>query len=182
MLINWFRTGDYAFFDVGRDMAAERRDYNQMHITGLPTATRRGGQTYEKGYFHGNYNQPEPSHAWIQGLLLYYIMTGDESSRESGARVVGLLPAQSSRDLGRLVGIAHPRLALEGIMDLYNYIGDPQYLALALQVVQRFETLEQQWGGHGYVPESGVGEPDVHEQTWMHCIVFNAIGSSTSPV
>ena len=184
MLLNFFRTGDYRFFDFGRDMVAHRRDYDQWHGT-ASNAPRRGGQAYEKGYFHGNYDGPQPSHNWIQGLLLWHVLTGDEGAREAAVENFGFIQRNHPETWSGWWGSRILGWQLEALVDLYNYLGDPAYLSLAEQTVARFETLEQANGGFGYVPNPA-WTPTVHEQTWMHCIVLDAIGkyymASLNPV
>lgn len=173
VLLNWYRTADYAFFDIARDMVAHRRDYDQFH-TESTNAPRRGGQAYEKGWFHGNYDQPQPSHTWVQGLLLWYVTTGDESAREAAIETFGFIQRNHPESWDGWWGSRIQGWQIEALVDLYNYVGDPQMLALAQQACQRFEFLEQQAGGFGYVPNPGwSGNP--HEQTWMHGIVLSAI-------
>ncbi len=173
VMINWFRTGDYAFFDMARDMATHRRDYDQNHTT-HPSSSRRGGQMYEKGYTHGNYNAPEASHTWVHGLLLYYIMTGDEGAYESALEVGQFYERMQPQNWSGWWGARILGWQLEGLVNLYNYIGDQTYLTKAQQTMNRWITLDNQVSGpDGLVLNPGWSTP--HAQTWMHAIVLNAL-------
>lgn len=172
-LINWYRTGDYAFFDMGRDMCTHRRDYDQNHTT-HHTSSRRGGQMYEKGFTHGNYNAPEASHTWVHGLLLYYVTTGDEGAYESALEVGEFYNRQQPENWSGWWGSRILGWQLEGLTNLWNYIGDPAYLTQAQGTMERWRVLDlQRTGSDGLVPNPGWSTP--HGQTWMHAIVLNAM-------
>jgi len=88
LLLQYLRTGDYAFFSLGAEMVRHRMDIDQYH-------TERGSPwlaNFQKNEF-GNHDrdedpwEPNPSHTWIQGLLLYYYLTGDIKSRDTALDV-----------------------------------------------------------------------------------------------
>ncbi len=172
VLINYWRTGDYAFFDMARDLCAHRRDYDQCHTT-HPSSPRRGGQSYEKGYTHGNYNAPEPSHTWVHGLLLYYVTTGDEGAFESALEVGEFYARTAPENWTGWWGSRILGWQLEGLMNLWNYVGKQQYLLQAQATVQNWEQLDQADGLDGMHANPGWSTP--HAQSWMHAIVLNAI-------
>jgi hypothetical protein len=174
VLINWYRTGDYAFFDVGRDMAAHRRDYDQYHSRDTSDPSR-GGQFYEKGHFHGNFGKPEQSHTWVGGLLLYYAMTGDEGSREAALEVASFLMRANLHNWNGWSGARILGWNLENLVDLYNYVGDPAYITRASATADRWNDLDLQNGGGGFVLNPGYGAGNEHAEVWMHSIVMNAL-------
>ncbi len=174
VLINFFRTGDTAFFDMGRDLIAHRRDYDQNHSTD-PSAIRRGAQSYEKGWFHGNYTSPAPSHTWVHGLLLYYVMTGDEGCREAALEVGDFIGRESPETWDGLWGARILGWQLDNLVHLWNYTGDISYLQQALQACLRWDTLDLANGGTGFVPNNGYAS-NPHAKVWMHTIVLSAIG------
>lgn len=173
LLLNWFRTGDFKFYDIGRDMATHRRDYDQYHSK-TPNDPSRGGQFYEKGWFHGNFGEPEQSHTWVHGLLMHYVMTGDEGSREAAIEVFTFIQNHHPELWDGWWGARILGWDLENLVDLYNYIGDPAYLALADATATRWEVIEAQSGGLGYVVNPGYGS-NPHCEVWMHAIVMNAL-------
>lgn len=172
VLINYWRTGDYGFLDMGRDLCAHRRDYDQCHTTD-PSSPRRGGQSYEKGYTHGNYNAPEASHTWVHGLLLYYVTTGDEGAFEAALEVGAFVQRQSPESWSGYWGSRILGWQLECLINLWDYVGKTQYLNEAKSTVMRWEQLDQQGGADGMWANPGWATP--HAQAWMHAIVLNAI-------
>ena len=172
VLINYVRTGDYDFFDIGRDLAAHRRDYDQYHSKS-PTDVSRGGQFYEKGYFHGNYTEPTPSHTWVHGLLLYYALTGDEGSREAAIEVGDFVIRTHPETWDGWWGARILGWSLENLVDLWNYTGISNYKTIAAATAARWAYIEGQNGGLGYVINPGYQNP--HAEVWMHGIVMNAL-------
>lgn len=174
VLINFYRTNDTAFFDMGRDLISHRRDYDQNHSTD-PSATRRGGQSYEKGWFHGNYSAPAPSHTWVHGLLLYYVMTGDEGSREAALEVGDFIARESPETWDGLWGSRILGWQLDNLVHLWNYTGEIGYLQEGLQTVLRWDALDTVNGSNGYIPNNGY-TANPHAKIWMHTIVLSAMG------
>jgi hypothetical protein len=174
VLINYFRTGDYQFFDVGRDLAAHRRDYDQFH-TADTGANKRGGQFYEKGWTHGNYQAPTPSHTWVHSLLLWYAMTGDEGAYEAALEVGDFIVRQNPQSWNGLYGARILGWQVEGLMHLWNYVGDSQYLQTAALAIGNWEQHEISQGANGFVKNYG-WQSQPHAQSWMHAIVMSAIG------
>ena len=174
VLINYPRTADYSFFDVARDLVAHRRDYDQNH-TQDPSAQRRGGQYYEKGYWHGNFGPPAPSHTWVQGLLLWYVLTGDEGAYEAAKEVGDFVIRLHPETWDGWWGSRIPGWETEALLNLYLYLGDSVYLSTAQQSIVNYEQQEQANGGGGYVLNPG-WTSNPHAQTWMHCIMFNTLG------
>ncbi|MEZ6195181.1 MAG: hypothetical protein R3F20_05550 [Planctomycetota bacterium] len=176
VLINWYRTGDYKFFDVGRDMVNHRRDYDQFHSTD-PSANKRGGQFYEKGWTHGNYQAPTPSHTWVNALVLYYVMTGDEGAREAAVEVGDFIFRQHPENWNGLYGARILGWQIEGLMHLWSYLGDAAYLQRAQLAIINWEQHELAQGANGVVMNGGWNP--AHAQSWMQAIVMSAIGKYT---
>jgi hypothetical protein len=86
MLLNYLRTGDRRFFEMGVTMARHRIDIDQIW-TG-DSQYYNNLSRYEKcftsihgGIKDGHYG-PIPSHNWIGGAVLYYMLTGEPQARE----------------------------------------------------------------------------------------------------
>ncbi|MEZ6194128.1 MAG: hypothetical protein R3F20_00125 [Planctomycetota bacterium] len=174
LMLGWFRTGDPAFLDVGRDLVWHRRDYDQLHTTD-PSAQRRGGQFYEKGYHHGNFTAPAVTHNWVEGLLLHYLATGDEGSREAALECGEFVLRQHLENWNGWWGARMPGWALEALVHLWNHVGDAQYLVGADGIVDAWNAAEAANGSMGYVINPGYwGMP--HAQSWMHGIMLGALG------
>lgn len=170
-LMAWVRGGSYEQYDVARDMVAHRRDYDQNHSND-PAESWRGCQFYEKGWWHGNYVNGQSSHNWVHGLLLHYATTGDEASYEAALQAQGYLLRNSPANWSGYWGSRIAGWAIVGLVDLYNYLGDPAALAEAQGGVQNFLNLEQASGGLGYVGNPGAGMQAV---PWMHAVCFHGI-------
>ena len=171
VLINYTRTGDYAFFDMARDMCAHRRDYDQNHS--VSGTGRSGGQYYEKGWFHGNTYAPTPSHGWVHGMLLYYALTGDEGSLEAAEEYFGFLSRLAIDNWNGWYGTRILGWGLDAVCDLYNYVGKPEYKDFAESTMQRWLSLEAQWGTQGWIPNPAFQNNS--STSWMHGIVMGAL-------
>lgn len=86
MMLNFLRTGDRRFYDMGVTMARHRTDIDQIW-TG-DSRYYNNLTRYEKSYtsIHGGLNDghygPVPSHNWIGGIVLSYMITGENHYRE----------------------------------------------------------------------------------------------------
>ena len=179
MMLNWARGGDYGFFDTGRDMAWIRRDYKQNHSTNT-TEFWRGAASYEKGWWSGNYRWGEQSHTWIHGELLHYVLTGEEASREAAIECAEYQVRNTPRNWSGQWGARIPGWSIECLLDAWNYLGNPAYLAEAQAGVNRFQQLEVQQGSNGYVIDqataynSGGLVIPANCAPWMLNIFYNA--------
>lgn len=172
-LLEWYRTGHYDFFDAGRDMAAHRRDYDQVHTKSL-ASNRRGGQSYEKGYYHGNYSAPATSHTWVGGLLIYYAITGDEGAREAAIEVGDFIQRMQPENWDGNWGARIPGWSLVNMLNLWVYLGEQQYVSCASAIVDNWNLVEASQGQQGHVINYGnVQQPQA--QSWMHAIVLGGL-------
>lgn len=171
VLSGFYRTGDYRFFDRGRDMAFYRRDYGQNHSTNT-AETWRGAQFYEKGWWHGSYVQGQYSHNWVAGLLLHYVMTGDEASREAAIENLAFVLRDPPKNWNGYWGSRIPGWQVNCLVDGYTFLGDPAYLAEAGLGVAKFRTLEIGQGSNGYV--LNLGTSPLTTKPWMDNIFFIA--------
>src|SRR5262249_4007825 len=80
LLREYLRTGDARAFRLGSEMARYRADWGHYHandyIDAEHTWNLKGLAFYEKGD-HGSFREPVPSHVWIEGMWLYWALTGD---------------------------------------------------------------------------------------------------------
>lgn len=174
VLINWFRTGDQRFYQLGLNMADHKADYDQLHSIG---AKFRGLSFYEKGYSHGNAENLASSHTWVNGTLLAYLCTGDERYREAAIEAGEYIIRSKPDTWDGWWGSRIQGWRIEALVHLWNVIGDQRYIDLAKKAIDRWQFLE---GGNGSWNNPGSlnmipGSP-IHEQTWMHAIVLSAIG------
>jgi hypothetical protein len=140
MLLQFVRSGDYAFFRLGEEMARHRMDIDQYH-------TDRGSPYLNHFQWNefGNHDrnpepwEPKPSHTWIQGLILYHLLTGDRKAKEAALEV-----GQAISTYWQLVpGSAEIRIqgwSIENLLALYQLTGKQEYLDLAVKIYREKTT------------------------------------------
>jgi hypothetical protein len=169
LLLEFLRTGDWRYFDRGRDMAVWRRDYGQNHgMAG--TEAWRGCSFYEKGWWHGNSMPGTVSHNWVLGLLLHYALTGDEGTREAALENASMAMRAGPGSWSGWWGSRIPGWAIDCLVDAWNFLGNPEYADEAARGISRYEELELADGGGGYHLNPANGATTV----WMENIFFFA--------
>jgi PcRGLX-like protein central beta sandwich domain/Thrombospondin type 3 repeat len=170
MLFHFLRTGERGAFDIGVDCARHRKDIDQYHTL---TAPRGGLQFYEKGEYHGNGYKMESSHVWVQGLLLYWALTGDQHAYESALEVGKGLHNYWAKPWYDFAwpgsyGIRMAGWAVGNWAALYRYTGDRAYMDDAQLLAHSIVNQEQIDGGNGYVLEPPYGDQTPVAQTTGH--------------
>ena len=164
-LREYARTGDKRAFQLGSEMARYRADWGQHHAVDYWDSSRtfnfRGFAFYEKGD-HGTSKIPVPSHHWVEGLWLYWALTGDEAVRQSaleGSDVLLKHPLDNylyglNYNESRWVG--WPALNL---MVAWRYTGNVQYFEMAKKLIYLMVQAEENAGRKGYFipPNSPLG-------------------------
>ena len=164
MLREFLRTGDRRAFQLGSEMARYRADWGQYQADEFldkgHSWSLRGMAYYEKGD-HGTYREPIFTHHWIEGLWLYWALTGDEAVHQSaieGAEAVQRFNFTFDNTLSwgesRMVG--WPVLAM---MAAWRYGGDVRYLEKAKRLAYLLVQAEEDGGRKGYYipPGSNIG-------------------------
>ncbi len=168
LLREYLRTGDARAFQLGSEMARYRADWGQFRADDflMENWNLRGMAFYEKGD-HGSFREPVPSHTWIEGMWLYWALTGDEAVRESAlegseafARVNFTYDSALSWNESRWIG--WPTL---GLMAAYRYTGEARYLDKARQNVNLIVQTEENFGRKGFYVGKNAGQPNI--QPWM---------------
>jgi len=153
------RTGDARAFQLGGEMARYRADWGQFRSDDYldNNWNLRGMAFYEKGD-HGTYREPVPSHSWIEGMWLYWALTGDEAVRESALegsdafeRVNFTYESGLSWNEPRWVG--WPAL---GLVVAWRYTGDLRYLNKAREDVNLLIQTEENYGRKGFYIGQGM--------------------------
>jgi hypothetical protein len=169
LLLEFLRTGDWRYFDRGRDMAVWRRDYGQNH--GTDTGENwRGCCFYEKGWWHGNSAEGGNGHNWALGTLLHYALTGDEGSREAALENVDFCKRNSPAWWSGWWGSRIPGRAIEALVDAFNFLGDQNCLLHAGSGVDQFQSFEVADGMHGWHLNPANGTTSV----WMDNVFYTA--------
>jgi hypothetical protein len=156
LLREYLRSGDKRAFQLGSETSRYRADWGQHHGVDYWDTTRtynfKGFSFYEKGD-HGTYRIPAPSHSWIEGMWLYWAITGDESVHDSVkeasesvlnhpfANYVDGMNWNESRWLG------WPALNL---VVSWRYTGDVKNLEYSKKLIYAMMQAEENQGRKGY--------------------------------
>jgi hypothetical protein len=155
-LREYLRSADKRAFQVGSEMTRYRADWGQHHAVDYWDSSRtfnfKGFAFYEKGD-HGTSRPPFPSHHWVEGLWLYWALTGDEAVRQSaleGSDVLLKHPLENylyglNYNESRWVG--WPALNL---MVAWRYTGNVQYFEMAKKLIYLMVQAEESAGRKGY--------------------------------
>ncbi len=153
----------------GRDCARHLMDIDYIDFS---TDPGRDGATCPHSTHHTD-GEVYPSHQWCQGLLYYYLGTGDEEALRISRRIGDCLiwwltgpRAVSVRASGR--ESAWPLLSLAA---LYEVTGDARYRDVALHLVDELIAIQKE---HGRVVwESPLGSGVLSQ--YMIAMTFNGI-------
>ena len=160
LLREYLRTGDARAFRLGGEMARYRADWGHYRADDFLTVEKtwnfRGLAFYEKGD-HGTFKEPVPSHSWIEGMWLYWALTGDEAVRESALDGADAF-LRMNFTYANALGWNEPRWVgwpAHGLMAAYRYTGDARYLNKARDDVYLLVQTEESFGRKGYYISRG---------------------------
>ena len=154
-LREFVRTGDSRAFQIGSELARYRADWGHYHgddfLDSDLTWNVKGMAFYEKGD-HGSFLEPKPSHTWIEGMWLFWALTGDEIVHESA--LSGSEAAQRMNfNFDNALSWNEPRWLgwpVLSLMAAWRYTGDMRYLAKARDNCYLFAQTEESFGRKGY--------------------------------
>lgn len=159
LLREYLRSSDARAFQLGSEMARYRADWGQFRADDYLNESwnLRGMAFYEKGD-HGSFREPVPSHSWIEGMWLYWALTGDESVRESaleGSEAFARMNFNynNSLDWNEPRWIGWPTL---GLVAAYRYTGNQRYLDKARDNVKLMVQTENDFGRKGFYIGKGM--------------------------
>ena len=182
MLMQYVRSGDPRWWDLGEEAARHYRDVDC--VAASPSHPDRiGGPIHHnsrhfvtKGWVadHG-YSAPDTGHSWVEGLIDYWLLTGDSLAGEAVVRMgdwyVGKVDAFRFGAGGQERGQGWTLTALTSI---YRATWEPRYLDAAQRV--------QDWINDWQDPIRGVISVPISEQpsyeggtTFMHGIVAHGV-------
>jgi hypothetical protein len=155
LLREYVRTGDARAFQIGSEMARYRADWGQYHADDYWDVNNewnlKGMAFYEKGD-HGSFLEPKPSHAWIEGMWLYWALTGDEIVHQSALEGSEAFQ-RMNLNFDNALSWNEPRWLgwpVLGLMAAWRYTGDMRYLAKARDDCYVFVQTEESFGRKGY--------------------------------
>lgn len=155
LLREYLRTGDARAFKLGSEMARYRADWGHYRADDFLTVEKtwnfKGLAFYEKGD-HGTFKEPVPSHSWIEGMWLYWALTGDEAAHESAVEGADAF-LRMNFTYANALGWNEPRWVgwpAHGLMAAYRYTGDARYLNKAREDIYLMVQTEESFGRKGY--------------------------------
>jgi PcRGLX-like protein central beta sandwich domain/PcRGLX-like N-terminal RIFT barrel domain len=156
MMLNYLRDGNRGFLDMGTTMARHRIDVDQIWSS-LDSKYYRNLTKYEKcftsihgGIKDGHYG-PIPSHVWLSGVVLYYMITGEEKARECAINCgQGLRNRQVSKYKANPSTKGQTRSSgwtILAMCSLFDLTADKKYLDDALVLFNNH--IVKQWEANG---------------------------------
>ncbi|MDY7076151.1 MAG: hypothetical protein SXV54_04415, partial [Chloroflexota bacterium] len=168
---------DYDMFDVGEEMVNYKADVAIIHD---PTGTDESG-AWDQDYYRGSSryeadalmhvgdtfagagatNSPRgASHLWAKGLILHYLMTGDERYydvlEQVGEHLVyafstgGRAGTSCDSSPCYTVEVRHQGRAINNLVDLWKVTGDQTYLTVANNIFVNGILPYERNGSEGY--------------------------------
>lgn len=152
-LLQFARTSDRRFFDVGEHTAWHLMDVDTIHHHDDP---RQIGGVYAHCIGHvGNYaasdrkasgEEINVSHTWVDGLLTYHFLTGSPRAREMAHRIADRYNLYSTRAYD-FTNARSPGWHLILTLAMYDATGDEFYLNTARIIVERVLERREPDGG-----------------------------------
>ena len=182
MLMQFIRSGDRHWWELGQQAARHYRDVDCV-LASPDRPGDVGGPIHHnarhfvsKGWVADHtYSSPGTGHSWIEGLIDYWLLTGDPLAGEAAVRMgnwyVGKIEEFRFGAGGQERGQGWPLTALTSV---YRATGDRRYLDAAQRV--------QDWINDWQDPVRGVISVPISEQpsyeggtTFMHGIVAHGV-------
>jgi len=144
MLLQYLRRKDHdiRFFENGEYMVRHLIDIDQYHTDRDLFWANHGIHKHDASGVMDHSKEPHTSHFWIRGLLTYYVLTGDELALESAREVGRWLKNLETDPVNRPGDMAYaneprePGLIVGALVDLYEVLGEKEYLRLARDVIR----------------------------------------------
>ncbi|MFH1441801.1 MAG: hypothetical protein ABIH18_07185 [Candidatus Omnitrophota bacterium] len=167
MLLHMLRHSDAAFWKQAQEFIPHKRDVDQywgdrtdslgahVYINHLSRYEADGHARPGMDAGYGYNPSPAPSHNWNGGLVLSYLLTGDEESLEAAEESYLFAYGKYKDRIGNpIFGIANCELRWESwpmvtLLNLYRVRGEQKYLDLALALGKDLLLGEQHSGGNG---------------------------------
>ncbi len=182
-LVEWFRSGDRRFFEIGEQAA---RHYEAVdcyhwapgreHLVGAPHHHNTKHIVDEGWYPDHCVAGASNGHSWVEGLLTYWLLTGDVRAEET-ARQMGewyLWTVENDR-YGAGGQERGPGWTLIALSALYRMTGDERFRAAGDEILDWMETIQDPVRGVVSVPISE--QPSYEGGTaFMHGILGRGLG------
>jgi len=156
MLVNVMRTGEPAFMRLATDMARHRIDVDQHWSDRDPPQTRglqRGDFNYPSFHCYRLYRLPGVRTNWLEGVVLYSMLTGEPKALEccrrnaEGLKTAWAHVAKTRRYAGPQGDMAANAWAISSYCAMYKLTGDRRWLDDALALFRTNVTAK--WKAYG---------------------------------
>ncbi|MCX7591101.1 MAG: hypothetical protein N2255_05675, partial [Kiritimatiellae bacterium] len=183
VLLQYLRTGERAFLDLGTEMARHQIEIDQNwsdRDDPRYRALMRPDATASEVHTGGASALPAPEQNWLSGVALYYQLTGDPKARECALRnYQGLQERLIKRLAARPdenIYLHFSLLALENLLALYSMTGEKKYLddigvVLEGHICGRFRDA----GPFLYEPRLEIRQQDYHMLGKQYCYGLSAL-------
>ncbi len=177
MLLGYLRGADHddRFFQRGEAMARHLIDIDLYHTDRDIFWANRGLKKHDASGVTDHNRDPNLSHFWLDGLVLYYWLTGDEGARDALEELGQWLQNREEDPVGRPGNLAYcgevrsKGWVLQALVGLFECLGDRRYFELAKRVIPAEIALVTT--SEGWIANS-IGTVD----PWMHGYVTEALG------
>ncbi|MEA3401696.1 MAG: hypothetical protein U9R79_10690, partial [Armatimonadota bacterium] len=182
-LIEWFRSGDRRFFEIGEEAA---RHYEAVdcfhwapgreHLIGAPHHHNTKHIVEEGWYPDHALRGASNGHSWVEGLLTYWLLTGDvraeETARQMGDWYIWTVENNHYGAGGQERG---PGWTLVALSALYRLTGDERFRAAGDEILDWMERAQDAVRGVVSVP---ISEQPSYEggTSFMHGILGRGLG------
>ncbi len=182
-LVEWFRSGDRRFFEIGEQGARHYEATDCYHwapgreqLIGAPHH-HNSKHLVEEGWYPDHcIAGASNGHSWVEGLLDYWLLTGDVRAEET-ARAMGDWYVWSVENDAYGAGGQErgPGWTLIALSSLYRLTGDERYRDAGNAILDWMETIQDPVRGVISVPISE--QPSYEGGTaFMHGIVGRGLG------
>ncbi len=182
-LMEYLRSGDRRYFEIGEQAARHHRDVDCIHgapgreyVLGSPHH-HNSKHLVEEGWFPDHCLRPsDVTHAWVEGLLTYWMLTGDvraeETAKQMGDWFVWCVKNDHYGAGGQERG---PGWTLIALSALYRITGDERFKQAGDTILDWMEDIQDPVRGVISVPISE--QPSYEGGTaFMHGIVGRGLG------
>lgn len=182
-LIEWFRSGDRRFFEIGEQAARHYEAVDCYHwapgreyLIGAPHH-HNSKHIVDEGWFPDHCVMGASNgHSWVEGVLDYWLLTGDVRAEET-ARAMGewYIWTVANDRYGAGGQERGPGWTLIALSSLYRLTGDERFKDAGNTILDWFETIQDPVRGVVSVPISE--QPSYEGGTaFMHGIVGRGLG------
>lgn len=145
LLTEYCRTSERMWYEDGRAAVLHMMDIDTATVSDDPNSA--GGQ-YAHAIGHRG-RTPAPDHEWLEGLLLWYLLSGDFQAHEAARALADRMVRLAEQGTFDSVGMTSRRYGwpLVALCSYYAFSKEKPYLTAAERIVQGMARVEREAGG-----------------------------------